>query len=65
MLRREDGSARYFSVRECARLQTFPDSWVFEGSRSAVTKQLGNAVPVVLAATVAGSIRSALAAALG
>ena len=32
MLRREDGSVRYFSVRESARLQAFPDWWKFEGA---------------------------------
>lgn len=60
MLRHHNGRVRYFTVRECARLQTFPDSWVFQGSRSSVTRQLGNAVPVMLAATVAKSIKSAL-----
>jgi DNA (cytosine-5)-methyltransferase 1 len=48
-LRLEDGSVRYFSVRECARLQTFPDDWTFEGSWTESMRQLGNAVPVMLA----------------
>lgn len=49
MLRLEDESVRYFSVRECARLQTFPDEWTFEGSWTESMRQLGNAVPVRLA----------------
>ena len=52
-LRLDDDSVRYFSVRECARLQTFPDSWVFEGSWTESMRQLGNAVPVRLAEIVA------------
>ena len=47
-----DGSVRYFSVRESARLQTFPDDYVFHGSWSETMRQLGNAVPVELAASV-------------
>ncbi|MGC8639630.1 MAG: DNA cytosine methyltransferase [Isosphaeraceae bacterium] len=52
-LRLADGSVRYFSVRECARLQTFPDEWTFEGSWTESMRQLGNAVPVKLAEAVA------------
>jgi DNA (cytosine-5)-methyltransferase 1 len=48
MLRLDDGRIRYFSVRECARLQTFPDSWQFHGSWTSCMRQLGNAVPVEL-----------------
>ncbi len=51
-LQLEDGSVRYFSVRECARLQTFPDNWVLEGSWTESMRQLGNAVPVNLACAV-------------
>jgi DNA (cytosine-5)-methyltransferase 1 len=53
IIRLDDGSVRYFSVRECARLQTFPDDWTFDGSWTGCMKQLGNAVPVNLAAIVA------------
>jgi DNA (cytosine-5)-methyltransferase 1 len=56
MLDAGDGSVRYFSVRESARLQTFPDDYVFPGSWTENMRQLGNAVPVALARTVATSI---------
>jgi DNA (cytosine-5)-methyltransferase 1 len=49
MLRLDDGSVRYFSVRECARLQTFPDEWTLEGAWTESMRQLGNAVPARLA----------------
>jgi len=52
MLVREDGSVRYFSVRESALLQTFPRNYRFEGSWSEVMRQLGNAVPTLLAEKV-------------
>lgn len=50
MLRYDDGTVRYFTVREMARLHGFPDEYLFPGNRSQNTKQLGNAVPVDLAA---------------
>jgi DNA (cytosine-5)-methyltransferase 1 len=40
---------RPFTIREYARIQTFPDNWNFEGSVSSQYKQIGNAVPVKLA----------------
>jgi len=40
---------RPLKIREYARIQTFPDEWVFMGSTSSVYKQIGNAVPVNLA----------------
>lgn len=60
MLRRPDGSIRYFSVRESARLQTFPDEFLFHGSWTETMRQLGNAVPVTLAEIVASSIHAQL-----
>lgn len=56
MLLRPNGSVRYFSVRESARLQTFPDNFLFHGSWSETMRQLGNAVPVALAEVVAKDI---------
>ena len=52
MLARPDGSVRYFTVRESARLQTFPDDYVFHGSWTETMRQLGNAVPPDLAYVV-------------
>jgi DNA (cytosine-5)-methyltransferase 1 len=40
---------RCLTVRESARIQTFPDDWIFHGSVSSKYKQIGNAVPVLLA----------------
>ncbi|MFM6040526.1 MAG: DNA cytosine methyltransferase [Sphaerospermopsis kisseleviana] len=40
---------RCLTVRESARIQTFPDDWIFYGSVSSKYKQIGNAVPVLLA----------------
>lgn len=56
MMVREDGSVRYFTVRESARLQTFPDGYAFHGSWSEAMRQLGNAVPVALGRIVAASV---------
>lgn len=59
-LARSDGTVRYFTVREAARLQTFPDDFIFCGSWSESMRQLGNAVPVRLGEAVAGSVASML-----
>ena len=59
----EDGSVRYFSVREAARLQTFPDEYVFPGAWSENMRQLGNAVPVTLGEAVSRNVKSKLLAA--
>lgn len=47
---------RPFTVREYARIQTFPDDWKFSGSVSQQYKQIGNAVPVNLAEEIGYSI---------
>lgn len=60
MLRGPDGSIRYFTVREAARLQTFPDRYRLRGPWGEAMRQLGNAVPVMLAQTVAVSVREHL-----
>jgi len=62
MLLKPDGSVRYFTVRESARLQTFPDDYVVHGVWSEAMRQLGNAVPVLLAETLANGIRERLSA---
>lgn len=47
---------RPLNVREYARIQTFPDDWLFEGSQSSQYKQIGNAVPVNLAYSIGKSL---------
>jgi DNA (cytosine-5)-methyltransferase 1 len=63
MLVRPDGSVRYFSVRESARLQAFPDTYELHGGWSEAMRQLGNAVPVILAQQMATSVAEQLLAA--
>lgn len=53
---------RPFSYRENARLQTFPDEWVFIGKLSSKYKQVGNAVPVNLAKEIGNEIMNTLEA---
>jgi DNA (cytosine-5)-methyltransferase 1 len=55
-----NGGIRYFSVRECARLQTFPDEFYFPCSWSVSMRQLGNAVPVDLSEAIAAELRSVI-----
>lgn len=62
MLALGGGKYRYFTVREAARLQTFPDNYRFLGSWSDCMKQIGNAVPVKLAQCVIAALLSTLSA---
>jgi DNA (cytosine-5)-methyltransferase 1 len=60
MLAMQDGSVRYFTIRESARLQTFPDDYVFPCSWTESMRQIGNAVPVQLGELVARKLASVL-----
>jgi len=50
---------RRLTVRECARIQTFPDSFVFSGSISSMYRQLGNAVPCAFSVYLATMLQTA------
>ena len=52
--------ARPISIREAARLQSFPDGFVFRGSMNAAFKQVGNAVPPLMAYAIAREIRKSI-----
>jgi DNA (cytosine-5)-methyltransferase 1 len=55
-----DGRVRYMTVRESARIQTFPDNFIFTGSWTENMRQLGNAVPARLGQIIAANVRSRL-----
>jgi|HubBroStandDraft_6_1064221.scaffolds.fasta_scaffold19124_5 DNA (cytosine-5)-methyltransferase 1 len=60
MLALPSGRVRYFSIRESARLQSFPDTFVFPDSWTESMRQIGNAVPVELAELLARRLASVL-----
>ena len=51
---------RPFTIREYARIQTFPDSWKFVGSNSSQYRQIGNAIPVKFATSLATALHASL-----
>ncbi len=56
----DSDQARTISVREAARLQSFPDGFIFSGSMNSALRQIGNAVPPLLAKSIAGEMLKAL-----
>ena len=57
----DDSQSRTISVREAARLQSFPDGFRFEGTMNPAFRQIGNAVPPLLAKAFASRIRRTIA----
>jgi DNA (cytosine-5)-methyltransferase 1 len=54
MMVKDDGTVRYFTLREAARLVGLPDNYAFPQSWTESMRQLGNAVPAQLGAAVGG-----------
>ena len=50
---KDDGTIRYYTLREMAIIQGFPNQYLFKGARSSVIRQIGNAVPPNLAKAIA------------
>jgi DNA (cytosine-5)-methyltransferase 1 len=60
----DSAQGRVISVREAARLQSFPDGFIFAGTMNPAFRQIGNAVPPVMAREIAKAIVGTLAEAL-
>ena len=58
----DNGQARTISVREAARLQSFPDGFVFAGAMNQAFQQIGNAVPPLMAKAIAAEIMKTIRA---
>jgi DNA (cytosine-5)-methyltransferase 1 len=56
----DSSQARTISLREAARIQSFPDGFIFAGKMNAALRQIGNAVPPLLAYRIASNIKNAL-----
>jgi DNA (cytosine-5)-methyltransferase 1 len=56
----DNGMLRYLTIREAARIQTFPDNYFFPCSWTESMRQIGNAVPVKLGEIVASSVKKTL-----
>jgi DNA (cytosine-5)-methyltransferase 1 len=65
ILVRDDGSVRYLTVRECALLQGFPADYALPSLRRTAMRQIGNAVPVPVAAAVGQQVAEVLASGRG
>jgi DNA (cytosine-5)-methyltransferase 1 len=65
VMKLDNGSIRYMTVREVARVMTFPDDWRLAGPRGEQMRQLGNAVPVLLGKVMADAVADALSSAVG
>lgn len=61
----DSAQARPISVREAARLQSFPDGFVFSGAMNSAFRQIGNAVPPLLAKALAKEMRKTIVSTLG
>lgn len=60
MIRYPDGRIRYFTVLEAKRIQTFPDDFVIKGAWGEAMRQIGNAVPVLLAEVIGRNLTKML-----